>query len=181
MFFKNCPFCNKAVKERYDNVTNRYVLECENCKKKNITIKIENNSLEELQKLWNLRITSINDDKVIGKTNYGYLIIYNGDILECNDSHPEEILNYLGINSDYNTFNYEEICRKIGILRVSHHCGCVMLDMPNKITKIQIDKCIEIMYNYVDCVNFNIYLENKSKMISLSSINECILYLDKLG
>lgn len=181
MFFKNCPFCDESVKERYDVVKRKFIIECNNCKKNNLTIIAEADNLEELQNIWNLRITKINDDITIGKENYGYLIIYNGDIIKCDNSHPEEILHYLGIDTNYKHFDYESACRKIGILRVSHHCGCVMLDIPNKITKIQIDKCIEIMYNYVDCVNFNIYLENKSKMISLSSINECILYLDKLG
>lgn len=180
MFFKNCPFCDESVKERYDVVKRKFIIECNNCRKNNLTIIAEANNLDELQKIWNLRITKINDDVTIGKENYGYLIIYNGDIIKCDNSHPEEILHYLGIDTNYKHFDYESACRKIGILRISSHCGCVMLDLPFKTTPIQISKTIEILPEYNNCISFCIFLEGKQKVIEHDNINDCILELDRI-
>lgn len=50
----NCPKCNSVVGYTKD-LTGKYKIICENCKKNGITIEVEGNSLDEVLKKWNDR------------------------------------------------------------------------------------------------------------------------------
>lgn len=50
---KKCPVCRKDCTLYKDN--NLYILECPNCKKNGLTIRIENKNYDDLIKIWNNR------------------------------------------------------------------------------------------------------------------------------
>ena len=177
MFLKKCPFCDSlpSISKKDDNL---YILECFTCKKNGINISIES-TLDNIKTLWNSRINSF-DMYSIGKSEYGYLIMPNGDVIKCNEPHPREILNYLGIFNEFNDFDYENICKKIGILRICEHMNCIMIDIPFNVKKEQIDKCISLLHNYENYNNFHIYKSENEKMVDINSLNDCILELDAI-
>ena len=55
MLLCNCPKCNSKVIYKQDLVTNLYYIECDNCKKEGITIKVEDLDLLHCIKKWNNR------------------------------------------------------------------------------------------------------------------------------
>ena len=52
---KHCPICMSDCSIHFDSEKNLYILECLNCKAKNITIRLENKDYNELLNLWNNR------------------------------------------------------------------------------------------------------------------------------
>ena len=177
MFVKKCPFCDSEP--IITNNNGLYSLYCPTCYDNGLIVEIKNTSLDNLQFLWNSRVTNL-DKNEIGKTTYGYLITPYGDVIKCDNSHPEEILNYLGIYDSFNDYDYVEICHKLNILRICEHCNCVAIDIPLNPNKEQITKCINLLSNYSNYVNFNIYTANNGKNIVINTINECLLELDKI-
>ena len=81
---KHCPICMSDCLIYYDESRDLHILECQNCKKNGITIRLENKNYDELLRLWNNR----------SMENY---------ILE----HPEEAVMYLKL------LNGEEIDTEI--------------------------------------------------------------------
>ena len=178
MFLKRCPFCDSEPQITQD-LNNIYTLYCPICYDNGINVEIKNSSLDRIQELWNSRV-SVVDRNEIGKTNYGYLITPNGDVIKCDNSHPEEILNYLGIYDSFEDYDYVDICHKINILRICEHCNCISIDIPNKPNKEQITKCMNLLTNYSKYVNFNIYTSNNNKNITINNVNDCLIELDKI-
>ena len=176
MFLKKCPFCDSEPVILSGDI---YTLYCSTCKNNGIDLSIKNSSLEKIQELWNSRITLL-DANEVGKTNYGYLITKSSDVIKCNNPHPEEIFNYLGIYDNFDDYDYIEICHKLNILRICEHCNCVSIDIPYEPSKEQISKAITLIKNYLNYINFDIFIAEKQKMIHINNANDCIAELDKI-
>lgn len=174
MYYKVCPFCGLGVKEQLRG--NTYVID-HRCKS-GLQIFLTDKSVEGLQTKWNSRFIDAVKDKEVGKSNYGYLLMPNGDVVKCDDSHPEELLAYLDIYNDYEEFDYEELCMTSGIIRVSEHCNCLSIDLPNITNKTQSDKLFEVLNNYIGIKKF--IVKYKEVVTEINSISDLMLYLDKL-
>lgn len=56
MIIKSCPFCSNESTYTFDSKRKIYSLECQHCKQKGLTIRIENENLEDLINIWNTRV-----------------------------------------------------------------------------------------------------------------------------
>lgn len=79
MYFKNCPFCNQTVDYTYNNENKKYIMCCKNCLQHGITISIQADNLDEIQKLWNHRVF---DDLLLNEPEYSIKLLsfYNGSL-----------------------------------------------------------------------------------------------------
>ena len=186
--YKKCPFCGrdpqidtiKTVEE--GQIKYLYSLSCPVCRKHGIFIQINGWSEEEIMKKWNERTAFIgrkaNEDE-IGKVTYGDLILPNGDKIICDADHKYELLEYLGIESElFNNLDYEQLCRTLGIARLSSYLAWTSIDLPNNPTKAQLDKIIEIVYTYGEVHSYGIFFKGKEE--KFDNAEECIERLDKI-
>ncbi len=223
MFKKKCPFCFQEVQEYWDD--GKYIIECQECSKKGIIVKVISNSQEEAVSLWNTRvfdnhllnnptyvlneISIFNDlikkcnnksiimqkqevDSVLNnfvfsfnRSEYGYLILPNASYIKCDESHVEELLKLLGIETNREIPELDEsIYMKLGIIRVCNHNNCLMVVLPFKITKKQVD-CIFNLISTTNIGKINSYCvyEDREKDYTITTFNdlsEMMLYLDKV-
>lgn len=223
MFKKKCPFCFEEVKEYWDN--GKYIIECQECQKKGIIVKVISNSQEEAISLWNTRVFdnhllnnpeyAINEisifNEIIKKCNsgsyvfkkqefnkdlnnfvfdfnrvdYGYLILPDASYVKCSESHPEELLKLLGIETNNEIPELDEsIYMKLGIIRLCNHDNCLMVVLPYKVSKKQID-CVFNLISSANIGKINSYCvyedrEQDYTITTFINLNEMMLYLDKV-
>lgn len=178
--YKKCPFCGSDPLIESD--TKVFKATCKSCEQRGITLQIIANSEKELMDKWNVRTAFLckkaNEDE-LGKVTYGDLILPNGDKIICDADHKYELLDYLGIESDIvASLDYEILCRDLGIIRVSAYLAWVSIDLPHKLTRVQLDKVIELVYTYSKLHAFGIFY--KGREIKCNTIEECIMELDRI-
>ena len=178
--YKKCPFCggDPTITNHPDFIS----LSCKTCAKNGITISIEAKTETQLMKKWNERTAFIckraNEDE-LGKMTYGDLILPNGDRILCDEDHKYELLEYLGIDSEiFTNLDYEELCRNLGIVRVSSYLAWTSIDLPFNTTKQQLDKLIELIYNNSKLQSYSIYYRGKEEKFDRAE--DCVLRLDKI-
>lgn len=215
MFLKKCPFCNHEVSEQYDPQTKNYKIQCRNCKDIGLDVKIIGKDCVAIQKIWNTRkfedllldnpkeiITAIEKEKsgdltklgtkritteYLVKEEFGYLILPSGELIKCFDSHPEEILNVVGIDSkniDLSNFDYENFCIKHGIIRICMQLNNVMIVLPKKmLKKEQMDILLKVLTNEITNVKkYHVYqIKNDIETVmSFDTLQSLYLYLDEV-
>lgn len=208
MFLKKCPFCNQPAESMYEK--SDYVISCKSCKNKGIDVKVVSKTMKEAQNLWNTRVFDeqllknpedtirvlqicSNGDKQdcdldidfdpyeLSKFGYGYLITEDS-IIECDDSHREELLKYFGMESDNIDFDYESACIECGIIRICLEDNCLMVVLPKKYNKKQIDMVMEVLYNKEISNRRMFVYENmfgEEKITEMKTLNELLLYIDR--
>lgn len=223
MFKKKCPFCFEEVKEYWDK--NQYIIECQECLKKGIVVKVISNTKEDALTLWNTRVFDnhllnntdyiLNELKIfnefmkkgegiytitkqknidnsllnvildMNRIDYGFLIFPNSTYIKCDNSHIEELMNYLGIETNKEIPELDEkIYMNLGIIRICNHDNCLMIVLPKKITKKQIDCVINLIstQNIGKINSYCIYKDREDDydLISFKDFNELYMYLDKV-
>ena len=206
---KKCPFCLSEPYSYWNDLN--FIIECPKCKEKVITIKIENKSPMDAHQLWNDRaydnyikenIDTIQDIIVnesglniktehqevfdtlrLDDKNEGYFVMPNLDVINCYDGHTKELLRYLNIYCDIPTFTDADIVLKFGVLRISIMSGCLMVAIPKRFKKKQLDKAIEIIcqQKYSNLNNYYYYRlvnNDKEEYMSYNNINDLILRIE---
>ena len=121
----------------------------------------------------------------INRVDYGFLVLPNATYIKCDDSHVEELMNYLGIETDKDIPELDEkIYMNLGIIRICNHDNCLMIVLPKRITKKQID-CVLNLISTQNNGKINSYCiykdrENDYDLISFKDFNELYMYLDKV-
>ena len=214
MLDKRCPFCMSTPVSHWNCDNSLYIYECPECSKKGITIRIENPNPEIAKQLWNERaydeyifnnansikeiITSesglniksqehqeIFDTLRMDTKNEGYFIMPNLDVINCVDGHTTELLRYLNIYNEIPSFTDADICLKFGVLRISIMSGCLMVAIPMKFKRKQLDKAIEIICQtkYSSLNNYYFYQlvnNDKDEYISYNNINDLIMRIENV-
>jgi hypothetical protein len=214
MLDKNCPFCMSYPIAHWNEDETIYILECPNCSKNGITIKCEHKNPNEAHNLWNNRlydnyiINNIDDIKKIiteeqglgvsdehqeifdvlrlDNKNDGYFIMPNLDIIECQDGHVKELLHYLNIFTENNLFtDVSTICLNIGVIRVSVMTGCLMVAIPIKYKRKQIDKLVELLcktqFNNLKTYYFYQLLSKDNEIYEqFNQLNEIIMKIEEI-
>jgi len=211
MLDKKCPFCLSEPYIHWNEDESLFVLECPKCKEKGITIKVEDKSPMVAHQLWNDRaydnyikenIETIEDIIVnesglniknehqevfdtlrLDDKNEGYFVMPNLDVINCNDGHTKELLRYLNIYSEVPSFTDADIVLKFGVLRISIMSGCLMVAIPKRFKKKQLDKAIEIIcqQKYSNLNNYYFYRlvnNDKEEYMSYNNINDLILRIE---
>lgn len=209
MLDKKCPFCMSDPIFYWNDLN--FTIECPKCKEKGITIKIENKSPMVAHQLWNDRaydnyikenIETIEDIIVnesglnikdehqevfdtlrLDDKNEGYFVMPNLDVINCNDGHTKELLRYLNIYSEVPSFTDADIVLKFGVLRISIMSGCLMVAIPKRFKRKQLDKAIEIIcqQKYSNLNNYYYYRlvnNDKEEYMSYNNINDLILRIE---
>lgn len=178
--YKKCPFCGSDP--IIESNTKVFTAICDKCKQNGITLQINAISEKELMDKWNTRTAFLCKkacEDELGKVTYGDLILPNGDKIICDADHKYELLDYLGIESELvANLDYEVLCRDLGIVRISAYLTWVSIDLPHKLTKIQLDKVIELVYNYSTLHSFGIFY--KGREIKCTSTEDCVMELDRI-
>ena len=178
--YKKCPFCGGDP--TITNCEDFIALHCKTCAENGINISIKAKTEAELMKKWNERTAFIskraNEDEH-GKVTYGDLILPNGDRILCDADHKYELLEYLGLDSElFTNLTYEYLCRNLGIVRVSSYLAWTSIDLPDKPTKAQLDKLIELIYNSSKLQSYSIFYKEKEE--KFDNAGDCIMRLDKI-
>lgn len=179
MYLKPCPFCNSEPDFHFDNNEEIYIISCKQCKKEGLIINIKGKDKFKIRDIWNKR--NIQKEENNDKSFYGYLIMPDNTIIECIDSHPEELLIYCGIEKNDGEFDCEELCIELGIIRICIHNNCLFVVMPKKYKKSQIDNLLQlIMKDFNQIINSYCIYEYKQeeKVTEFKTLNELILYID---
>ena len=172
MNIKMCPFCGNKPKETY--IKDKYVIICENCKQKGINLSIQADSKEEAQDLWNTRVfdklLTLNKDQVsekidnyingkyevelnnldwlaLNKKHIGYFILPDEVVIRCTDGHTKEILHYLNIETEKDSFTESSLCKYFKIIRISILDYTIIIDIPLKYKKKQLKKALDILFH----------------------------------
>lgn len=211
MLDKRCPFCLSEPYSHWNDDESLFVIECPKCKEKGITVKIENKSPLIAHQLWNDRaydnyikenIGAIQDILVnesglnikdehqevfdtlrLDDKNEGYFIMPNLDVINCYDGHTKELLRYLNIYCDIPSFTDADVVLKFGVLRISIMSGCLMVAIPKRFKRKQLDKAIEIIcqQKYSNLNNYYYYRlvnNDKEEYMSYNNINDLILRIE---
>lgn len=214
MLDKRCPFCMSSPSSHWNDDETIYIMECENCKSKGITIKCEDKDPKKAQLLWNTRAYDcyimknidiikevLNEDYVffskpeehqeiidvlrLDDKNDGYFIMPNLDILVCEDGHVKKLLQYLNIYTENSDFTeVSDICLKIGVIRISVMSDCLMVAIPQKYKRAQIDKTIEVLCqkNLKTLKSYYFYqlCQDTNKYEQYNNLNELIIKLEEV-
>lgn len=182
MYLKTCPFCNNEPDFHFDEREELFIIYCKDCKKRGLNVSIKHKDKIYARDLWNKRDYKQEDNT--DKDFYGYLIMPNSSVITCVDSHPEELLEYCGIEKNDGEFNCEELCIDLGIIRVCIHDNCLFIVMPKRYKKSQVDELIRLITrNFGYSINkYCIYeYKVKEKVTEFLSLNELILYIDEVA
>ena len=122
------------------------------------------------------------------KDDFGWLILDDLTVIRCQDSHPEEILRYYEMGTDIDGFDYEKFCVDNGIVRIGVLKRCFFISIPTNVIHNQITKIIEILakeakpeiIKYIVDVDSKT-CQNKREVIEFQTLNNLILYLDKVA
>lgn len=128
-------------------------------------------------------INLFSDTYSLNKITYGYLVLLNGRIINCKDSHGDEVLKLVNLPTG-KEFDCENVCIRSGILRICMDYNCIMIVIPNKTSKIQLEAVFNILTE-LSKENFKAYCvfvpKNEDyKVESFTNLNELYLYLDKI-
>lgn len=125
--------------------------------------------------------TILKETYTLNKMTYGFLILKDGTIIECENSHDDELLRLTKTN--YNKdINQEIVCLRAGILRICTDYNCIMVVIPYKTSKLQLNNAF-LAINKLDLKDVNSYcvsLPNKDSfdVYSFKTLNELLLFLD---
>jgi len=211
MLDKRCPFCLSLPDSHWNDSKTMYIFECPKCLERGIIIKVENKNPEIAQQLWNERAydnyikenidtiqniiknesglniknehQEIFDVLQLDNKNEGYFIMPNLDVINCFDGHTKELLRYLNIYCDIPTFTDADVVLKFGVLRISIMSGCLMVAIPKRFKKKQLDKAIEIICQekYSNLKNYYFYRlinNDNDEYESYNNINDLILRIE---
>lgn len=215
MLDKSCPFCMSYPSAHWNDDETMYILECPNCNKRGITIKCEHKNPNEAHNLWNTRVYDtyifknidiikdlINEEHGLcikseehqevfdvlrmDDKNDGYFIMPNLDIVECQDGHVKELLHYLNIYTENTTYTeVSDICLNIGVVRISVMTGCLMVAIPSKYKRKQIDKLIELLCqkrfsNIKTYYFYHLLNKDKDEYEQFNNLNDLIMRIEKV-
>lgn len=125
---------------------------------------------------------------------FGYLVTREPKVIECHDSHGEEIMSYLGLDSSDGAFekasdiDITEVCLHSGIIRVSFHNSCMMTDINastcsyNQVTALII-KLLEDKFKIEQVIKVfgvNIVFSSSKVFKTFPNLKSLIMYLDGL-
>lgn len=214
MLDKRCPFCMSYPSAHWNDDETMYILECPNCNKQGITIKCEHKNPNKAHNLWNTRFYDtyifknidiikdlVNEEQGLcinskehqtvfetlrmDNKNDGYFIMPNLDIIECQDGHTKHLLQYLNIYTENHSFTDASICIKLGIIRISVMSGCLMVAIPLKYTKKQLNKTIELLctkaFNNIKTYYFYHLLDDgKENYNEYNNLNDLIMRIENI-
>ena len=153
----------------------KWTIECPNCLKNNIIVRIETDNKKLTEDLWNNRaydkyiydnidnlydilknqniMTLKNEDceKIfdtlrLENINEGCFVTPNGDIINCNHNHIFALYEYLDLDPEYSPRDWDPtLCLKFNLARLSIFTNILAIDIPEKYKKIQIDVLIKLL------------------------------------
>ena len=127
---KPCPFCGK-LPSNHDNV-----IQCMDCLKEGLTVKVECDNEEYAELLWNNRCSVEKQLSNKTKNKCGYIFSDGNFISTDGMDHLEFICRYYKVlNNNINAIKLTEVFLKEGGIIIKGHDGKLLVVMDNPTTK----------------------------------------------